>query len=311
MKADTMITKEMLVEKGACEDGKGRFNLVFPNGGKYQDVLNACDKLDKSHDKEWLISRLGEVEPNHKWKQGDKARVIANTNSHPFNIGEIVTLGTDACAGAFRCTSERLPNISSSNWVRTTDIEPAVKEVKRPAKVGEWVEALIGQGGFIYKDEIYRVRDVDTRQVWVNDPTGKYSCVNTIRHDNYVVLEGYEPPKEEAKEQNKYEKMTDDELMASACARGSCSALCSTRKKDCPLANHGGCYHYFKTHTEIRPELIQYCIDEDAAKEQHAEEPTKPNTRVAWDMKIIFDYKSTDTVPVEITYGDTRYVRAE
>lgn len=238
MKADTMITKEMLVEKGACEEGKERFNLVFQNGGKYQDVLNACDKLECDSDKEWLIDRFGEVESKFEFKVGDRVRIrqwddmakeyhedsdetirgfpkrgksIVFPKGMKHLCGRLSTIQSIDAERNRVILKDWSDTSGDMDWSFSTEmLEPAVKEVKRPAKVGEWVKALSGRGGFIYKDVIYLVCDVDTRGVAVNDPEGKYSCINTIEHDFYVVLEGYEPPKEKAKEQPSKPELPDE-----------------------------------------------------------------------------------------------------
>jgi hypothetical protein len=91
-------------------------------------------------------------------------------------------------------------NLYNSEYVVLEDYipedKPAVKEINRTAKVNEYVKALRGEGGFIHPDTIYKVERVCGVSVYVTDPTGEYSCQNSISHDNYIILENYNPIKE-------------------------------------------------------------------------------------------------------------------
>lgn len=298
MKADTMITKEMLEEKGACSEGKDRFNLVFPNGGKYQDVFNACETLGWETDQDWLIGRFGEIESEYEFNVGDRVRVIKPIGRVSFGMlgivktfmsgdyvgveWDILTAGHDG-HGAYHGTDGHC-------WhVPTSCIEPAVKEVNRPAKVGEWVKIVDpknvpctgGKPDYKLGDILKTIGSCMNLPRYADGSGGHTARV--LLHSEYVVLEGYEPPVEPAKEQNKYEKMTDAELYRSVCHRGACSADRSTeRKKDCPLRfSEHGCNNWSTVRPEIYQTLIQYCLDEDAAKEQPKEktaESTLPDT---------------------------------
>jgi len=78
------------------------------------------------------------------------------------------------------------------------------------------------------------------------------------------------PTVEPKKPTNKYEAMSNEELREKACDFSEC--YCNTagrgRQHDCPLWGHsvGDCIDYVAAHPELRPTLIQYCLDEDAAR---------------------------------------------
>lgn len=78
---------------------------------------------------------------------------------------------------------------------------------------------------------------------------------------------------------NKYDAMSDDYLVFAICDMGTCSASASDiRHADCPLKNTPAynspttnCTDFLHAHPEFRPVLVQYLLDEDAAKEPKPE----------------------------------------
>ena len=78
---------------------------------------------------------------------------------------------------------------------------------------------------------------------------------------------------------NKYDAMSDDDLLFAVCDMGTCSASASDiRHADCPFKNTPAynsptthCSGYLRAHPEFRPVLVQYLADEDAAKEPKPE----------------------------------------
>ena len=78
---------------------------------------------------------------------------------------------------------------------------------------------------------------------------------------------------------NKYDAMSDDDLVFAVCDMGTCSASASDiRHADCPLKNTPACNSpttkcpdFLHAHPEFRPVLVQYLADEDAAKEPKPE----------------------------------------
>ena len=78
---------------------------------------------------------------------------------------------------------------------------------------------------------------------------------------------------------NKYDAMSDDDLVCAICDMGLCSASASDiRHADCPFKNTPAynspttqCSGYLRAHPEFRPVLVQYLADEDAAKEPKPE----------------------------------------
>lgn len=78
---------------------------------------------------------------------------------------------------------------------------------------------------------------------------------------------------------NKYDAMSDDDLVFAVCDIGMCSASkFNIRHADCPLKNTPAynspttkCTDFLHAHPEFRPALVQYLADEDAAKEPKPE----------------------------------------
>ena len=78
---------------------------------------------------------------------------------------------------------------------------------------------------------------------------------------------------------NKYDAMSDDDLVFAVCDIGMCSASkFNIRHADCPLKNTPACNSpttkcpdFLHAHPEFRPVLVQYLLDEDAAKEPKPE----------------------------------------
>lgn len=88
-------------------------------------------------------------------------------------------------------------------------------------------------------------------------------------------LEPYAEPTAPA---NKYDAMSDDELVCAVCDMGLCSASkFNIRHADCPFKNtpafNSGtdCSDYLHAHPELRPVLVQYLAAENAAKEPKPE----------------------------------------
>lgn len=78
---------------------------------------------------------------------------------------------------------------------------------------------------------------------------------------------------------NKYDAMSDNDLVFAVCDMGTCSASASDiRHADCPLKNTPAynspttkCTDFLHAHPEFRPVLVQYLVDENAAKEPKPE----------------------------------------
>lgn len=56
------ITKQFLIERGACAPGRNWFTKHFPEGGEHQDVLNALAAEDLADYASWLIEKIGPTE---------------------------------------------------------------------------------------------------------------------------------------------------------------------------------------------------------------------------------------------------------
>lgn len=74
-----------------------------------------------------------------------------------------------------------------------------VREVKRPAKVGDWVKFIKDHGGKLTPGSIHRVESERDGTLFFPGDFMGYMCSN---HDIYVVLEGYTPEPEKPKYYN-------------------------------------------------------------------------------------------------------------
>ena len=80
---------------------------------------------------------------------------------------------------------------------------PSIREVKRPAKVGEWIRVIDGVGHLASVGEIHKVIGLSVNYSgWVYIDAGVIK--NCLRNTQYVVLENYQPkPKSLADYTNK------------------------------------------------------------------------------------------------------------
>jgi len=56
------ITKENLIEKGACSSGMQWFEQNFPEGGEYQEVLNKLAEQNEIGFAQWGLSQFGRTD---------------------------------------------------------------------------------------------------------------------------------------------------------------------------------------------------------------------------------------------------------
>ena len=59
MTGDFLITKEFLKELSPCTDGYRWFCETYPDGGKYQEILDRLCELDRFCDAHWLLDKVG------------------------------------------------------------------------------------------------------------------------------------------------------------------------------------------------------------------------------------------------------------
>ena len=59
MTGDFLITKEFLKELSPCTDGYRWFCETYPDGGKYQEILDRLCELDRFCDARWLLDKVG------------------------------------------------------------------------------------------------------------------------------------------------------------------------------------------------------------------------------------------------------------
>lgn len=179
-------------------------------------VCNPSDTFDQYTGAKLALDRLfgkevKEDKPaeNHTYKAGDLVKVIANHNLHCFTIGDIVTLyGEKDGFGSWRCTSAENPK-TFGNWVREYDMEPytpTVREVKRPAKVGEWVKLIACNNccnSFSLNQKVGEILLVDGKKIRPDSVGYLYGVGAAWERGDYVVLEGYQPEKQEELEEEK------------------------------------------------------------------------------------------------------------
>lgn len=61
MTGDFLITKEFLKTLSPCTGGYRWFCETYPDGGKYQEILDKLCELDRFDDACWLIDEVGET----------------------------------------------------------------------------------------------------------------------------------------------------------------------------------------------------------------------------------------------------------
>ena len=86
--------------------------------------------------------------------------------------------------------------------------EPTVKEVKRPAKVGEWIKVTTARGHGVKVGTIEKVTSLHGSGVYINNDV--WGSGNLLFEDNYVVLENYQP---EDKPKTPLSEYTDEEFI--------------------------------------------------------------------------------------------------
>ena len=59
MTGDFLITKEFLKTLSPCTDGYRWFCETYPDGGKYQEILDRLCELDRFCDARWLLDKVG------------------------------------------------------------------------------------------------------------------------------------------------------------------------------------------------------------------------------------------------------------
>lgn len=62
MNGTFFITLDYLKQLGACREGQREFQRVFPDGGKYQEVLDRCAEEGRIDFGIWLLNRIGATE---------------------------------------------------------------------------------------------------------------------------------------------------------------------------------------------------------------------------------------------------------
>ena len=63
------ITLDYLKQLGACRDGQREFQRVFPDGGKYQDVLDRCAEESRVDFGIWLLNHIGATDDVRIYKE--------------------------------------------------------------------------------------------------------------------------------------------------------------------------------------------------------------------------------------------------
>ena len=81
-----LITLDWLNEKGACSAGKRWFEEHFPEGGEYQDVLNALAAENSASWGQWLLQAAGPVDTVLEVNE-------INTDASLFFAGRIIVKG--------------------------------------------------------------------------------------------------------------------------------------------------------------------------------------------------------------------------
>ena len=101
MTGDFLITKEFLKTLSPCVDGYKWFCETYPDGGKYQEILDRLCKLDRFCDACWLLDKVG-------------------ATNDVLNIDSIYDKGKNICfAGAIRARKNLiLKNIKAGKSIK-------------------------------------------------------------------------------------------------------------------------------------------------------------------------------------------------
>jgi len=120
----------------------------------------------------------------HEYKVGDRVIITQDSNCHCLPIGSVQTLCSKSLSGNWLIGGVYVPECD----MKPCD-KPAVREVKRPAKVGEWVK-IIETDGTIPNGRIVQCTDISRNIATAPFPgDNKYG----VFHFRYVVLENYHP----------------------------------------------------------------------------------------------------------------------
>ena len=138
MTGDFLITKEFLKELSPCTDGYRWFCEAYPDGGKYQEVLDNLCEIDRFDDAFWLLRKVGAT---------DDVLELDSIDDKEKNI---------CFAGTIRASKYLiLKNIKAGGYI----------EAGWSIKAGEYIEAgwsieageYIEAGGYIEAGEDYGV----------------------------------------------------------------------------------------------------------------------------------------------------------
>lgn len=144
------------------------------------------------------VYKVGKLTYQHQWENA-----IVKITDYGSSFMKIKALRGD-CPVDFMKDSEYaraltlLTGKEIGEAIRKWDEEHAekksgVREVKRHAKVGEYIKAISDDGHRVPIGDIVRVIDVD-EDGWVGVSAIKYGCDRTVlRTEQYIVLEGYNP----------------------------------------------------------------------------------------------------------------------
>jgi hypothetical protein len=111
-----------------------------------------------------------------------------------FNIGACIAM---TCLMSTLVSPENFQKcLSQLVAIKTSDKPAAVREVKRPAKAGEWVKIVRGDGRY-FEGEIYKTEAAvpETGGCRIKHPKGTSDGCAYLFYSEYVVLENYQPPK--------------------------------------------------------------------------------------------------------------------
>jgi len=204
------VTRQMLVELGACHGGLSAFDRLFPSGKT--DFDTASKTADKDTDCVdnyygcWLRDRKDRIaamqneqpkEPIKLYCVKDRTNFVGSVTRgkiYEFVNGEGLTYDN----------GEKSVNKSTySEWARVTSetSQCLVPLVSRPAKVGEWVLIIEGRAdgviGIVESITNNGYPCVKHRDVWGGMFADENGMERTIfNHSQYLVLDNYHPEPE-------------------------------------------------------------------------------------------------------------------
>ena len=209
-----IVTRQMLVELGACQDGKELFDHCFPDdNAPFEAVMLIAKARGAGISAEnWLIRNKSNIESMQSEQKKETVKLYC---AKDYNPGRTLTKGkiyefVDGIV-TYDGGQKSHPMLNAKEFceaVNATVGKTAIVSLeKRPAKVGEYVLVTENPSndnhGDYRKGEIYKVQKIAGTGKFVNKKANAHnesiSGMYQLLDNEYLVLDNYAPeePKEE------------------------------------------------------------------------------------------------------------------